>query len=295
MKVTLDVFSGRENPSWDLSEKDAKSFIERFAKKTVLAADSHQRKLGYSGFKLEAHTDERLPDGIPSDFYLDGDLAAGVSEHGHANALLTAAESSSAAQWLLTKAGKAIPDDVASYVLGETKAREKGIQSKAAAPIAEDSELKNLVIAQACVIANTAYNPGFWNVQPVQSKNNCYNYAMNFLSNTFAQPGRKTGHMYTSLDCTSVGNGASSDGCKPTCSGSSKLVALVIWPGHDFHWYRRHSEGFWGHKPGSTPARNVDNSSRLINGTTLTPANCDRGPYTIFCGYRYSPTGMQVS
>lgn len=34
----------------------------------------------------------------------------------------------------------------------------------------------------------------------------------------------------------------------------------------------------------------------VIDGVRLTPANCDRGPYSIFCGYRFSPTGMrQVS
>jgi hypothetical protein len=77
-------------------------------------------------------------------------------------------------------------------------------------------------------------------------------------------------------------------------SGSNKNVALVVWPGVDYHWYRRHSNGFWGHKPGQTAARNVDNANVLINGITRTPANCNRGPYTHFCGYRFSPTGMQV-
>ena len=152
--------------------------------------------------------------------------------------------------------------------------------------------------AAPCVIANTAYNPGFWNVPAVQPKNNCYNYSMNYRSDTFAQPGRITGHQWTAINCANVGNAAAWDGCKTTCSGSNKLVALVIAPGPgfiDYHWYRRHSEGFWGHKPGGTAARNVDNSGLLINGTTRTPANCNRGPYTIFCGYRYSPTGMHVS
>ena len=61
------------------------------------------------------------------------------------------------------------------------------------------------------------------------------------------------------------------------------LVALVVAPGPgfiDFHWYRKSSEGFWSHKPGSTAARNVDNSNRIITD----PATCNRGPYTQFCG-----------
>ena len=128
----------------------------------------------------------------------------------------------------------------------------------------------------------------------MQPHNNCYNYSMNNRTDTFAQPGRISGHMYTALNCPNVGTAADWDGCKATCSGSVKLVALVIWPNQDYHWYRRHSEGFWGHKPGSTAARNTDNSGRVINGTTLTPANCNRGNYTQFCGYRFSSTGMRV-
>jgi len=295
MKITLNVFSGRENPSWELSEKDAKSFLERFAKKTVLSASEHQAQLGYSGFTAETFTDERLPDGIPSSFFIGGKLAPGISEHGHINPLLSETESVNAEEWLLSKAGKIVPDEILNYISGELKAKLKGIDYETTEKITEDLEFKKLVHASPCIIANTPYNPGFWNTPATQPHNNCYNYSMNYRSNTFAQPGRKTGHMYTSLDCNNVGNAASSDGCKPICTGSSKLVALVIWPGNDYHWYRRHSQGFWGHKPGGTAARNIDNIGRLINGTTLTPANCNRGPYTVFCGYRYSPTGMQVS
>ncbi|MEO5681380.1 MAG: hypothetical protein ABIQ88_02000 [Chitinophagaceae bacterium] len=295
MKVTLDVFSGRENPSWELNEKEAKSLLERVAGKSVLTDAQHDSKLGFSGFKIEATSDERLPEGVGDSFYIGTDLAAGISGDGLRNPLLGDKEITETFDFLLSKAGKAVDDDIASYVKSAIKNYGKGTHKEAPTADAEDTELKALSTDAPCIIANTAYNPGFWNVPAVQPHNNCYNYAMNFKSNTFAQPGRKTGHMYTSLDCNSVGNGATSDGCKVFCSGSSKLVALVIWPGHDYHWYRRHSNGFWGHKPGSTAARNTDNSGILINGITRTPFNCNRGPYTVFCGYRYSPTGMQVS
>jgi hypothetical protein len=103
--------------------------------------------------------------------------------------------------------------------------------------------------------------------------------------------------MYSAINCAEVGAAADRDGCKTTCSGSNKNVALVVslTPGFvDYHWYRRHSEGFWGHKPGGTAAKNTDNSGRIIDGRVRTPANCDRGPYKYFCGYRFSPTGMKV-
>ena len=83
MKVTLHVFSGRENPTWELLEKDAKAFLDRFEKKTVLSAGEHEFSLGYSGFSIDATSDQRLPLGLPSSFFVDGKLAAGISEHGH--------------------------------------------------------------------------------------------------------------------------------------------------------------------------------------------------------------------
>ncbi len=174
--------------------------------------------------------------------------------------------------------------------------------SRFAETIEADKEAQKLAVAvPPCIIHNTAYNPGFWNQPAVQPHNNCYNYAMNWRSDTFAQPGRISGHPWTVITCANVGTAAAWDGCKTTCSGSNKNVALVVAPGvppgHgfvDYHWYRRHSEGFWGHKPGGGTARNWDNSNKKIDGIHLTPANCNRGPYTIFCGYRYSPTGMHV-
>jgi hypothetical protein len=58
----------------------------------------------------------------------------------------------------------------------------------------------------------------------------------------------------------------------------------------DFHWYRKQKEGFWGHKPGATAARNVDNSNHVI----LNPQTCDRGPYTIFCEYFYTCRSQRI-
>lgn len=124
------------------------------------------------------------------------------------------------------------------------------------------------------------------------SSNNCYNYASNKRTNTFAQPGRGAGQMYTSLSCSAVTKAALADGCHrrfdcfPDREAPRRLVALVVAPGFDYHWYRIHSqaEGFWGHKPGGTAARNTDNSGRLIRN----PETCDRGPYTEFCGYFYT-------
>ena len=82
------------------------------------------------------------------------------------------------------------------------------------------------VAISACIIANTPYNPAFWNTPAVQPKNNCYNYAMNWRSDTFAQPGRISGHLYTAINCGAVGTAADWDGCHPYCSGSHQTAHL---------------------------------------------------------------------
>jgi len=148
-----------------------------------------------------------------------------------------------------------------------------------------------------CQIELAAYNPAFWNNDPTTLRNNnCYNYASNKKTNTFAQPGRGSGHMYTSLTCAEVTRAALSDGlhrrfnCFPASEAPRYLVALVIWPGHDYHWYRKNKEGFWSHKPGSTPVRNTDNKGKVIQD----PATCDRDGYTQFCGYLYTCKSQKI-
>jgi hypothetical protein len=143
--------------------------------------------------------------------------------------------------------------------------------------------------AVTCYIERGKFNPGFWNASNVIGLNNCYNYASNWRTNTFAQPGRGTGRMYTSLTCEQVAQAAIADGlhrrfdCFPDSEKPRPLMALVVAPGFDYHWYRLQQEPFWGHKPGGTAARNTDNKGVVITN----PETCDRGGYTEFCGYFY--------
>ena len=49
------------------------------------------------------------------------------------------------------------------------------------------------------------YEPDWWNDGgQIQFNNNCYNYGSNYRTDTYAQPGRAAGAMYTSLSCASV-------------------------------------------------------------------------------------------
>lgn len=130
------------------------------------------------------------------------------------------------------------------------------------------------------------FDPAKWNEKNHIGCNNCYNYACDILTDTFAQPGQGGNPPISNLkdECKDITKGALNDGltiCKETCSGCSHKVALVIAPGYDFHWYRQDANGLWSHKPGCTPARNLDDSDKIITN----PETCNRGPYTDFCGY----------
>ena len=62
------------------------------------------------------------------------------------------------------------------------------------------------------------------------------------------------------------------------------LVALAFGSddyGFDYHWWRKMDNGFWYHKPGSSPVRNKDSSGQLIKD----PGMSDRGMYQYFFGY----------
>ncbi len=300
VKVTLDVFSGMPNPSWVLSEEDTKELINRFAGKAMPSIDAVEDVLGFRSYVIEAESDdEEMIRKLPSAFRVGGALPQKyVTAEGIALPQLAIEESDEAAHWLLTTAGKAVNEELIRHVESVVETREKAMglaKEETVEGEMEAAEVREKAKLAPCVIRNTSYNPSFWNNNPgVQGHNNCYNYAMNYRSDTFAQPGRISGHQYTRITCADVIKAAEWDGCKRICSGSNKNVALVVWPGNDYHWYRKHSNGFWGHKPGSTPTRNTDNCGYVINGVSRTPQNCCRGPYTQFCGYMYSPTGMKV-
>jgi len=144
-----------------------------------------------------------------------------------------------------------------------------------------------LMLALGACCSVPSFTPSFWNdAGLIQSHNNCYNYANNHRTDTFAQPGRAAGAIYAGFSCPDVLAAASADGiprlpATGTCPDNRDKIALVVAPGYDFHWYRLDSSGFWTHKPGGTDATNVDNSGNPITN----PETANRGLYTDFCGY----------
>lgn len=52
-------------------------------------------------------------------------------------------------------------------------------------------------------------------------------------------------------------------------------VYLVVDNCIDYHWYRQDKGGYWSHKPGRTPVKNLDASGKMIKN----PAKADVGNY----------------
>lgn len=309
INVELDIFSGNPNPKWTLSNQEANELLDRvMADRSLAGPPKTVGGLGYRGYIISVEDDARFQRAqLPSRFYV------------------SAKNSMDTESWLLnsTEAEKSVADGVRQVALDSIRATNQAwsqlwsdyMQGKPALPMTEGTgpaigsptpdippdtkpQIDGTVSTDACgPLAYTSdTNFAFWNGDPYsQYNNNCYNYAANYKSNTFAQPGRKANVQWSVLDCGNysgaIGFAAAYDGHTNACwTGWEQLNCFVIWPGTDYHWYRLCANGHWCHKPGSTPARNYDNSGFWITD----PYFCNRGPYTVFCSYRYFPHGWSV-
>lgn len=305
LRITADVFSGRPNPSWVLTdEKEARATLKELAQNRSIVSEAAPSAagLGLRGFIVESLSDDLGRDfNLPDSLY----LAAGASStNAKASELAERLIAlSSTAEASATSADvEAVPLDEAlqTFLLEQLEVGGRTSVMDESSQAAGTEDIGEVTPAASCMIELSPYNPGFWNNNAtILRNNNCYNYASNKRTDTFAQPGRGCGQIYTAITCPEMTRASLCDGlhrrydCFPSTESPRYLVALVVAPGpgfRDFHWYRKMKEGFWGHKPGSTPVRNVDNSNRII----LDPATCNRGPYTQFCGYFYTCRSQRI-
>jgi hypothetical protein len=282
--VTLNVYSGRPNPTWRLTTRDEEELAARMRSLTTLSSarpSGVMGGLGYRGFSLTRSHESPL-----------GPLSAFVHERivdgpaGTPNFV----DDTGLERWLIESAPPDVDDALKRHVIDRMGA-------------AQTSPVVTLNTAAAGCPTNQAadaptYNPAPWNIPTVQPYNNCYNYANNNPTNTFAQPGRASGHPAATMACGDVQPAAIFDGLRavanfssPLATGNGWYVALVVWPGRDYHWYRQDTVGCWSHKPGQTAVRNVDNAGKAISD----PKSCDRGPYTDFCSYMVTKRGIVIS
>ncbi|MEU7581672.1 hypothetical protein AB0B50_29190 [Streptomyces sp. NPDC041068] len=300
LRITADIFSGRPDPVSDVvDENEVRALLREVdSNRSLFLGDAPaDGGLGVRGFWIEPISDEVGSDfGTESRLYLPvgtqsrGSRAAEIGER-----LITLMERGEPAA--SDEAARPLDASLRTLLIPQLTAStrltvpDRAAQAEPEAKAEQESE--EAAAAVTCTIELGAFNPGFWNNDStVRLNNNCYNYASNWRTNTFAQPGRGCGSMYKSITSAEMTRASLCDGmhhrfdCFPDAEKPRYLVALVIAPGPgfvDFHWYRKHQEGFWGHKPGGTAARNIDNSGNVI----YNPETANRGPYTVFVGYFY--------
>jgi hypothetical protein len=279
LRVTVDVFSGRPNPVIELSGRQTQEALEQLKPARRLGKREIARlpgsTLGYRGLIVEQIG--RPAKGLPKLFrYADGDLFGPRLSHRASDDAFEDFIFGSTGPLKKLRPGKRFLDQLKRERDRFRRVRQRYVWKPPLWPF-----------KKRCACA-PLYEPNWWNDGGQrQWNNNCYNYACNYRTDTFAQPGLAAGAMYTSLTCAAVRPAAVADdlidkpGAKNKCPGEGHLVALVVAPGWDFHWYRKGRNGFWTHKPGGTPVTNQDNSGHSIPD----PRSADRGPYTDFCTF----------
>ncbi|MDQ6774260.1 MAG: hypothetical protein M3024_14970 [Candidatus Dormibacteraeota bacterium] len=279
LRVTVDVFSGRPNPALVLQGTDEADLLARLRPGEPAAEPPRAPEsfLGYRGLRFEQT--ETPAGGLPRTFrLLDGVL--------YGEGLGVRAADSGFEGWFLDPRSPLGRLQLAAgfyQQLGAERRRERPRGGDGD----EDDRHEHEGGHERCECA-PLYEPAWWNdAGQRQYNNNCYNYSTNYRSDTFAQPGLAAGAMYASLSCPDVLAGAVADDliddgdADNRCPREGHLVALVVAPGWDFHWYRKGRSGLWSHKPGGTQATNRDNSGNLIPD----PRTADRGPYVDFCTF----------
>jgi hypothetical protein len=282
LKVTVDVFSGRPNPVLVLEGREEQETLARLRprrqpSKIRFAPESF---LGYRGlrFELTGRARANLPPAfrIYNGVLFGEDLRAPASDPGF-EAWFTSQGGPLGRLGL----GRAFHERLEAWRLRKPPEGGDG----------DDDDRRERREGHGkrgrCECA-PLYEPAWWNDGGQrQWNNNCYNYSTNYRSDTFAQPGLAAGAMYASLSCKDVRPAAVADDliaepkANNRCPKEGHLVALVVAPGYDFHWYRKGRTGYWSHKPGGTQATNRDNSGNLIPD----PRTADRGPYVDFCTF----------
>ena len=294
-KVTINIFSGRANPTWLVHGDEAEAVLRRIASTPgMISPVPAEPRLGYRSTEISLLSDEAAGRyGLPQRFRIAApgaaDLSGGIEM---AQRLILGPPGRLAAG-----ADGGMPQFLADQV-AQVAAPPPHHVSSADAGSAGLAPGAGEAPAKGCIVESTTFNPNFWNNPQHQLQNNCYAYACNQATNTWPQhPGRASGHEYTAYTPQNVSAAAKSDGahdvdvCFPDSEKPRWLVALVIWPGKDFHWYRHSSEGFWGHKMGQCPVVNIDHGKQVISSPRL----CDRGPYAQFYGYMIIPKSQKVA
>ena len=278
LRITIDVFSGRPNPVLTLEGAEEKEALERLrperAGRATRAVSPPESFLGYRGLIVEQTG--KAATGLPQTFRVaNGDVfapqLAGRASDPRFEDFLFAPGGPIRQLAERDRLARILPAEVERLAEARTRRKQAG---------------RAWPTRTRCACA-PLYEPRWWNAPAIRPHNNCYNYATDYRTDTFAQPGLAAGAIYAALSCPAVRAAALKDElinrpkANNRCPREGHLVALVVAPELDFHWYRKGRNGLWTHKPGGTPVTNLDNSGATIRD----PRNADRGFYSDFCTF----------
>lgn|SRR5262245_52797106 len=305
LRIEVDIMSGRPNPEWIVTDAGAtQNVLGMVAEAPIVAAKigAGYAGLGFREVRVSIISDDaQRPRGVPREFSLASTASEDLRRSGDLARQLVAEMTRYAKIRLVRHEFTPLTRKTRDGVLERL---ERYLAEPPRHHLPKPPPSGNPLITtikddrcKKCEYEVSQFNPAFWNTPTVQPHNNCYNYARNWRTDTFAQPGRAHGAQTSTMSCGAVTTAAMADGlvkrcnCLPSSEFPRRLMALVIDPGWDYHWYRHQRGGFWGHKPGQTAARNVDNSNVVI----VNPETCDRGGYTDFCDYFYAGRSVVIN
>ncbi|MFB6835593.1 hypothetical protein [Streptomyces sp. NPDC056361] len=318
LRLTVDMFSGRPNPTWEVTDPDRVRELVALlgAERDALAElDSGHTGLGFRGLRVD------LVDGLGTEGVALGDLPRSFKlGGGGAKDALGGAE-------LADRLLGTIPYDLGEgggVAVGSTEYAD-GVRETAQAEIARaigngpdtatqhappgetastglsEKLLEQLSVlrerAVSCPYDSAPFDPAFWNQPTVEPYNNCYAYAVGLPVNRFARPGRAHGYEIplATVYGYQVAVGLYKDGLSlygyPCRTGSMRLI-VALYTGRfaptpafpqgmrDFHFYRWHAEGHWSHKYAGNAARRTDAAGQLItNLATMNPGTVYTEPF----------------
>jgi len=293
--LTLNMFSGRQNPSMVLDDASARELFKKLSfgalRKQTEKTIPYPSVLGYRGLIIEQEG-KKLNADLPQRLHYAHDM---VYADGKAAKAEGGLESFLFDNFKKLKDVKGLPDfrrTTEKLIKEYLDKRQQYIGN-----YYRNIELfrDDIIILRPVCPCSPPADLAAWNTDwNITGNNNCYNYASNYRTDTYGQPGRASGQQWSDLSACNVPAGqisakmgAVADGLvdKPNqdnkCISPGHLVALVNYPGHDYHWYRKGSNGKWSHKMGGSPATVLDNSGNPITD----PRTADRGNYTGFCTF----------
>jgi len=291
--VTMRVYSGRANPSWYLTEANARelfdkldpylrgSSVARSDKQKVMAESFRLGGLGYRGFFLKS-IDDALK--IPSRFAVYGGI---VDFYDQDPAIDD--ESRDLERWLLS----VYPPELDPQALRIAERERETIYRNPQCSHIHGPEERRLE-------GRPRYAPQIWNQSDTIGLNNCYAYANNrlFENREGADPGAGGGAPVIFGDCDDFHDALIADGLtrlqqqqlEQPLGGGWPMALFVLPPDFsDFHVYRQDSTGRWSHKPGGYPVRDCDEDGHVI----INPRQANTLHYRL-CGYYRSHSGAQI-